>query len=145
MIEAILQALGPLAGFIVMWCVVLVLLSLVGGWSALAGNYRLKESFNGKWHHCSGYLGWVGYGSCLKLGADQKGFYMGMLWPFRLAHPPLCIPWRDVKAQQKGFGWFKTVTFHFTQHPSVPLRISARVAKTLTTDSHGQLSIAVGA
>jgi len=145
MIETIVETLSTVGMFIAIWCVVLFLLSLIGVWSALAGNYRLHEPFNGKWHLCSGYFGWVGYGNCLKLGADPKGLYIGMLWPFRLAHPPMRIPWRDVTAQEKGFRWFKTVTFRFTQHPSVPLRISARVARKLTNDSGGQLSIAVGA
>ncbi|NNB98912.1 hypothetical protein HJC10_18115 [Corallococcus exiguus] len=87
-----------LALFPVMFVIVSYVLASMGGWRRLARDYRLDK---GGGFPCSsftsGEVGGVEYRGCLTVGGDTRGLYLAVLLPFRLGHPPLCIPWADVR------------------------------------------------
>lgn len=82
-------------------------LSWLGGWRGLAQHYRLDRGggFPCK-HLVSGDMGWVEYRSCLTVGGDERGLYLATLLPFRLGHPPLCIPWSDIHDRRRKRSFF---------------------------------------
>jgi hypothetical protein len=82
--------------FPIFWGGTLLLLSYIGGWSRLAEHYRSDRSEWGKMFYLrSARVGWVGYGSCLTFGVSGAGLHMSVLFPFRVGHPPLFIPWGE--------------------------------------------------
>ena len=89
-----------------MFALVSYFLSWVGGWRRLARDYRLERSggFPSR-PFVSGVMGWVNYRGCLTVGGDARGLYLAVLLPFRVGHPPLCIPWSDVhdRVREKWF------------------------------------------
>jgi hypothetical protein len=90
----------------VFWCVVCTLIALVGGWHALARHYRAVEMPEGKrfWMQ-SGQFGWVNYGNCLNLRVAAEGLYVAMLPMFRVGHPSLLIPWKDLHVLKVRNSW----------------------------------------
>ena len=91
-----------LAGFPIMWCVVCLFLSHIGGWAELAEKYRDDTGIDGT-AYCmrSGRIGIVNYASCLTLRVSDAGLRLSVLLPFRIGHPPIFIPWIDFHHARK--------------------------------------------
>ena len=88
--------------FPAIWIMVSLLLSHIGDWTALARRYRSEAPVEGPtFHMCSGYVGSVCYRSCLVLRMCETGLQLSVLFPFRLGHPPLFIPWDEFHGMPK--------------------------------------------
>lgn len=89
-----------LALFITIWVAVSLILSFVGGWRALAREYRaLQPVADGAWVERRGLLsGSARYKNVLRLGANDEGVSLSVALPFRIGHPPLFFPWADLFA-----------------------------------------------
>jgi hypothetical protein len=90
-----------------MWLSICALLSLIGGWYELAHQYRAKSQPVGKkFYVVSGSIGWpyfpVSYSSCLSAIVAESGFRLSVLFPFRILHPALFIPWSAVETVEEG-------------------------------------------
>jgi len=75
-------------------------------------------AFNGvKWRMRSAQMRWLtSYNNVLTLGVSQQGFYLASMFLFRFMHPPLLVPWSEIKVRRKT-GWvFEYVIF--TKVPS---------------------------
>ena len=118
--------------FLLLWSGVSVGLARIGGWGRLAETYRSEADFEGtRWVLRSAKVGLVDYANCLTFGVNERGLYMGVLLPFRLAHPPLFIPWSDVGAHERR-GWFlEYLDFTFAQVPDIRIRVSKRLGESL--------------
>src|SRR4051794_28236208 len=83
---------------LLLWLFVSAVISLIGGWSALAKRFALNTPFLGKcWNRQSGQMRWIaGYGNCLTLGGSAEGLYLAISPLFRFRHPPLLIPWAEI-------------------------------------------------
>ena len=125
--------------FAVMWAGILTLASRLGGWNALAGTYRLSGSFEGdrRWFQ-SAQMRWrAGYGYCLIAGADRRGLYLALFFPFRVAHPPLFIPWADISVSKHTAFRTSCLELRFRRAPGIPLRISERLGRRLAGSAGG--------
>lgn len=128
--------------FVVGWIVVLLMISRITGWSRLAEKYRTYKKPDFKLLR----LVQVNWGSPLMagniytLGSSYKGLYLAVLFPFRIGHPPLLIPWRDIKAKKEKRLMSNKVVFEFKNGLSRQLEISENAAEELKTGSKGQLS-----
>src|ERR1700742_2187491 len=108
-LPAWLWALFPFF-FVGMWVTVSLLLSLIGGWRALARQYPAPEPAEGTWFpFCSATVGWGNYNGCLNLRASPAGLRIAVLLPFRLGHPPFFVPWRDLSGTASRRFFVKTV------------------------------------
>jgi hypothetical protein len=72
------------------------------------------------------------YGSCLTVGANQDSLYlsiMPIMLPFRLSHPALLIPWREIEVEsgKMFFGWYDTAQFRVGSQERVPVRIYGKL------------------
>lgn len=102
--------LFPVA-FAGMWCAVSLLLSRMGGWSHMAEKFPAHDQPSGKrFYMQGGRIGVVQYSGCLTLHLSPEGTHLAVLFPFRLGHPPLFIPWEAVhRARIQRFLWSETV------------------------------------
>lgn len=128
-------------GSVGLWLLVCFIVSHLGGWSSLAQRYRREEPFTGQmWHGCSGYFKPLGsYRRVLTLGADSGGLYIATLALFRLAHPPLYVPWSDVSTEPSRSLVSSVVELHFARVPGVSLKIDPGLASRLANASSGGL------
>jgi hypothetical protein len=126
----------PLAGaafiavfFVAMWCLVSYVSSWLCGWQRLAEQFRFDGQFDGEqWRFCTGWMRWrARYGGVLVLGANQRGLYMRTLWPLRLGHPPLLIPWSDVSAVDRTRWFWEGTQFTLGREAQIPLWVYKRV------------------
>jgi small-conductance mechanosensitive channel len=119
--------------FFFLWLLVGATISFVGGWFSLAKVYRTREAFNGaKWSMQSGQMRWLAnYNNVLTIGVSQQGLYLASMFLFRFMHPPLLVPWSEIKVQSRK-GWvFESVIFTLGHELGIPLRVRAKLAAKL--------------
>ena len=119
--------------FLGLWLLVGSIISFVGGWFSLAKVYRARVPFNGvKWGGQSGQMRRLtNYHNVLTLGVSQQGLYLASMLLFRFMHPPLLVPWSEIKVR-KSKGWFvEYVTFTIGHELAIPLRIRGKLAAKL--------------
>jgi hypothetical protein len=119
--------------FLCLWCLVGGIISFVGGWSSLAKVYRIRVPFNGaKWGMQSGRMRWLAnYNNVLTLGVSQEGLYLASMFLFRFMHPPLLVPWSEIKVRRSKGWFFEYVTFTLGHELAIPLRIRGKLAAKL--------------
>lgn len=92
-----MKSLGPVmlgVAFPVVWTTVLMLLSRIGGWAALAARYPDDRRERGATYRLRTVaVGAVNYGSCVTLRVCESGLGISVMFPFRIGHRPLFIPW----------------------------------------------------
>ena len=124
--------------FLCLWLLVGATISFVGGWFSLAKVYRTRVPFIGaSWRMQSGRMRWLAnYNNVLTLGVSRQGLYLASMFLFRFMHPPLLVPWSEIKVRRNK-GWvFEYVTFTMGPELAIPLRIRGKLAAKLR-DSAG--------
>jgi hypothetical protein len=112
-----------LVTFPLLWCGVCLILAHTGGWARLAKKYAANithaRSEGRHFSMQSGRVGWVNYNGCLTVQTTDQGLHVAV-WPmFRIGHPPLFIPWNEVRgAHTVRFLWVENVKFQVGE-PSV--------------------------
>ncbi len=116
-----------------LWLLVSAIISYMGGWTTLAKQFRFRPPFLGqKWSGRSAQMRWIaGYGNCLTLGCNQRGLYLAIMPLFRFRHPPLLIPWEEIKISRKKILFFSYVRFGLGRELDIPLYLRVRLADTL--------------
>jgi hypothetical protein len=114
-----------------LYCTIFFVISEVGGWSALVRRFRDTEPYCGEtwgWQSAS-FRGWCSYNNCLTVGASQEALYLSMMFPFRLFHPSLLIPWREIEVETGKvlFGLWDTATFRIGVEERVTVRIYGKL------------------
>ncbi len=111
------------------WCFVMLVISRIGGWAALASKYRATSVPDGKrFLFQSASLGMTNYGSCLTVIVGPAGLYIKVFPLFRAGHPPLLIPWADMHdLREKKFLWLWRL---------VEMRVGTPAIATLTLPFH---------
>jgi len=119
--------------FLWLWLLVGATISVIGGWFSLAKVYRTRVAFDGtKWRMQSGQMRWLAnYNKVLTIGVSQQGLYLASMFLFRFMHPPLLVPWSEIKVRRKT-GWvFEYVILTMGHDLAIPLRIRAKLAAKL--------------
>jgi hypothetical protein len=126
-----------LAGFALWWCFLLWVIGVAGGWGKLARHYRATAPFHGTVRRFrSARIGWSNYGGCLSVGTNPDGLYLAVVFPFRPGHPPLFIPWADVRATPVK-GWLtSSFDLRFEKAPRVLVRLSVALGRQLAADAN---------
>ena len=117
--------------FFLFWISICMLLSIISGWKSLSKNYRADFPFNGKKLRMkNATMRWgTNYGGCLTIGANREGLYLALFPIFRINHPPLFIPWKDISTENgKKLLFFNIVKFFFLKNSNVPFIISKKLA-----------------
>jgi hypothetical protein len=90
--------------FVGFWMGVCWLLALAGGWHGLASRYRVNGDATPKMQSISGAIGPVSYNYVLQVGASKAGLELRVMALFRAGHPPLRIPWADIRVEDEHAG-----------------------------------------
>ncbi len=123
--------------FLALWFGISFLLSVFGGWRQLSQHYRSTGLFKGQrfYFQSAAMRLRVSYNSVLILGINSEGLYLSILFPFRIGHPPLLVPWEDISWTEKPGRFLGGFKLQFAKCPSIPFLISRRmmekVAKAL--------------
>jgi hypothetical protein len=118
--------------FILIWFGVSALSAFSSGWFSLAKLFRATKNVNKiDFWLCSGLIGYSGrisfpYNHCLFVTLTDTGFRLSIFFPFRLLHPPLFIPWKQVySVTSQSYFSSKEAVVHI-QGFSVKIRISGQ-------------------
>jgi len=84
--------------FIAMWVLAVFIISKMG-WSKLAAEYRTDaDSFTGTdVGPISAKINSINYNNCLVLKYNDQGILLKTIFLFRLFHPPILIPWNEIR------------------------------------------------
>jgi len=119
--------------FFFLWLLVAAMVSFIGGWFSLAKVYRTRVPFHGtKWKMQSGRMRRLAnYNNVLTIGVSPQGLYLASMFLFRFMHPPLLVPWSEIKVRRSK-GWvFEYVTLIMGRDLAIPLRIRGTLAGKL--------------
>lgn len=95
------------AAFPVMFICVSWVLSRLSGWRRLADSYRaVGAPPESKRHFVSGRMGAVNFNGALVVGGDERGLYLVPFFLLRAFHPPLCIPWSELRDRESRSAFF---------------------------------------
>ena len=126
--------------FLCLWLLVGATTSVIGGWFSLAKVYRTRVPFSGaKWRGQSGQMRWLANYNTTTASShsetSQEGLYLASMFLFHFMHPPLLIPWSEIKVRRKK-GWvFEYVIFTMGHELAIPLRIRAKLAERLRSEA----------
>ncbi|MER3440072.1 MAG: hypothetical protein C4296_01675 [Gemmataceae bacterium] len=127
-------AVSGLAACWFIWCVIMAHLS---GWARLAGRYRATYRPQGPfWTIVAGAIGWCGYKG-LELCVASEGLYLEAPFILRPWHPPLLIPWSDLRVEAVTDKWWRRSLHLAVGDPPVArLRLPLKVADAIEQFLH---------
>lgn len=79
----------------------------------------------------------TGYGGCLNLAVTARGLQLSLLFIFRVGHPPLLIPWEEIKPVNHDSRLIKGIKLTFARVPDVPLYLHEKLVKEISQQYHG--------
>ena len=92
------------------------------GWSDLVSKYQYMDVFTGeRVGIISASINGVNYSKCLLLQYNSHGIYLKPVFIFRLFHPPVVIPWKEIKAVRDKKMLFVTVKELVVGDPAVAI------------------------
>jgi len=96
--------------FILSWIVLCFTLSILSGWSKLARKYpgkmkNIEERYWFCWNWFGKNLIGIKYGPLLTADLGPEGLGLSLLFPFRLWHSPILIPWESIKEIETKKMW----------------------------------------
>jgi hypothetical protein len=126
-----------LLDFSFLYITVSIVISYVRGWASLSKRFRFRGQFSGnRWRWQSGHMRWIAaYGNCLTVGANINGLYLATSPLFRLAHPPLLIPWNEVAHSKRRMLFFPMVRFELGREIAIPFWVRETLAERLKNDA----------
>ena len=119
--------------FLALWFGISFLLSIFSGWRQLSRHYRSNGLFGGhRFYFQSAAMRLrASYNRVLIVGVNSEGLYLSILFPFRVGHPPLLVPWEDISWTEKPGRFFGGFKLQFARSPSIPFLISRRLMEKI--------------
>ena len=123
--------------FVAVWTFVCLMIGSVSGWMALAKRFtRQSEPYGdtrtaGPWFYSVYMRFWTHYSSLVHITAADDALYLSVLFLFRIGHPPLRIPWSEIRCSRTKYFWRRYVVLTLGLQEQVPMRISERMARNL--------------
>jgi hypothetical protein len=123
--------------FVALWCAVCFLISFITGWFALTRRFRRQSAPYGEIRTAGPFFYtvymrfWGHYSSVIRLSAASDGIYASVLFPFRIGHPPLRIPWDEIKLGRTKWFLRTYIVLTLGNEEMIPMRISQRMARNL--------------
>ena len=115
--------------FVALWSVICYSISWFSGWHRLAQQFRCERSFEGeRWRFRSGLMRWnTRFGGALMLGANREGFFIAVLFLFRIGQPPLFIPWSEITIRQRQWWAMSQTGFVLGSEAQIPLWVRKKL------------------
>jgi hypothetical protein len=128
--------------FAAIWTLVSWIVSFIGGWYALSKHLRAQHDPQNP-TATAGPFGYgvkmrfrTHYGNVIRITSAPDGLYLSVLVIFRIAHPPLFIPWSDIEFTRTTFLWWRYVILILGRNERIPMRISERMARNAGVLEH---------
>jgi hypothetical protein len=89
--------------FVAVWYVSLTAVGLMSGWRTLSERFKQETAPYGEIKTVGPFFYsiymrfWSHYSSVVRLTAASDGLYASAMFPFRIGHPPLRIPWNEIQ------------------------------------------------
>lgn len=93
--------------FSILWSGIIYLTSYLSGWHFLAGRYRTEPLTEGFYRGVYGRIGVANYNGVLRVAFTEKGMYMHVMPLFKIGHPPLLLPWSQLKEWKESHSFFQ--------------------------------------
>ena len=133
---------------IVMWIIVAIVAAIVlyvsgaimsrlSGWFDLSKTFRLVGAFDGISDGAQRVQMRHGIRYGLRLGANEKGLYLAVPLLFRFMHPPLFVPWNEIKMHKSQTTFGEQFAMTLGRKLDIPLRLS-RETVTILQDGAGK-------
>lgn len=109
----------------------------MSGWLKLAGRSRKQSdphgdlSTAGPFPYTVHMRFWGSYNSVIRLAAAADALYVSVLFLFRPGHPPLRIPWNEIRIGKTKLLWQSFIVLTLGNEERIPMRISRRMARIL--------------
>ncbi len=122
-----LENLSPVAmavlfvpAFVAFWCLVVYLISQLGGWASLAEDFRATNEPSGEaFSWTSGKIHFFSnYNNSLIATVSRTGVHVAPWMAFRIGHEPIFIPWHRVRGIIQGYYFFRPYTHLAMMTPS---------------------------
>jgi hypothetical protein len=119
------------------WSLMGLFASWLTGWAALARRFRSQsEPYGdvrtvGPWLLAVYMRYWMHYSGIVKMTAAADALYLSIMFLFRAGHPPLRIPWSEIKFTRTKYFFCRYVVLTLGNEEKIPLRISERAARKL--------------
>ncbi len=128
--------------FVALWCASCFLISFFTGWFTLARRFKKQSEPYGEIKTAGPFFYtvymrfWSHYYSVIRLTAAGDALYASVLLPFRIGHPPLRIPWNEIKFGRTSHFWITYIELTLGSEERIPMRISRRMARNLGILDH---------
>jgi hypothetical protein len=135
--NSLISALGIVLLCVIGVCAVSFLVSFMTGWFALARRFEKQSDPYGEVHSAGPFFytiymrAWSHYSSVIRLTAASDALYVSILFPFRIGHPPLRIPWDEIRFGRTKFFFRTYIVLTLGNREKIPMRISLRMARNL--------------
>jgi hypothetical protein len=119
------------------WCVALLAVSILSGWSELAPRFpRNSEPLgpvyaSGSWFNLVYLRNWCKYSGAINFEAAEDALYLNAIPLFRPFHPPLRIPWSEIRISSSTYLFKDFLVLTLGNAEQIPLRISSGLARDL--------------
>lgn len=128
---AMLPPLYILVAFAAFWCLLSLLISAMG-WMGLVKRYRTGKRGPGPVYWLEGGDIGARYRGALVFGIQPDGLRMSVLFPFRVGHPPLLIPWSDIEAvEEKKVLFGHVVVFRVGKPYGTTMELSGDISRAI--------------
>jgi hypothetical protein len=85
---------------LVFFTFIILSLSVLSGWRGLQRKFRTSDALpRNRKQFVFGALGAVSYGGCLIVGWAPEGLYLSAIFPLRIFHSKMLIPWPKIKSR----------------------------------------------
>src|ERR1035441_7482728 len=104
-----------LAFLLGVWSLVSIINGLGSGWHALSKRFRAQSKPYGKTKSAEPfYFGvytrfWTDYSGFIRMTSAADALYLSVIFPLRIGHPPLCIPWNEISISRTNRLWLRLV------------------------------------
>src|SRR5580698_6242674 len=126
--------------FVALWSCVCLLLSYLSGWHRLAEQFRSDGSATEErvWF-CQARMRYgVHYGNIVNFGFSGAGVRISVFPLFRVGHPPLEIPWNEVRVYPpvKYLVFFTFTQAALGRAAAIPMTIYSPKAQRIISEMH---------
>ncbi len=123
--------------FTTAWALICLLTSVWSRWHSLSRRFRAQSEPYGETRTAGPllltvYTRFLGhYSGSVRLTASEDALYLAVLFLIRVGHPPLCIPWNEIKLSRTKRFWRRYVVLTLGEQEQIPMRIPERMARKL--------------
>lgn len=123
--------------FVMVWYVTVSAISLMSGWHILTKRFKQETAPLGETRTVGPFFYsiymrfWCHYSSVIRLTAASDGVYASVLFPFRIGHPALRIPWNEIHIGSAKWFLRTYIVLTLGNEEMIPMRISRRMARNL--------------